>query len=81
MDEEHVQAWEDIPRKEWAHRATQAIELLEEAGFLLAQQALENYDGNNGIIEVHASYPNTARVSTFNTDFLQITSEKIYVKN
>lgn len=63
MDDQHTSAWEDIPKKEWASRATKAIELLEEAGFLLAQQALDAYVDNGqgqGIIEVHQSYPNTA---------------------
>lgn len=39
-----------------------AIELLEEAGFLLAQQAFAKYNDSDRpeIIEVHSSYPNTA---------------------
>jgi len=66
MDDEHTSAWEDIPKNEWAARATKAIELLEEAGFLLAQQALEAYGSENtGIIEVHQSYPNTALQAEF----------------
>ena len=58
------QSAKSIFQDEWAVRATEAITLLEEAGFLLAEQceaALESEAIRTaGIIEVHQSYPNSA---------------------
>ena len=60
LDEEHRSAWEDMPKEEWASKANDAILLLEEAGFLMAQKALAESNSTSGIVEVHQTFENSA---------------------
>ena len=43
LDDKHREAWADMPKDEWKTKANEAILLLEEAGFLMAEKALGIY--------------------------------------
>ena len=60
LDDEHRSAWEDMPKEEWASKANDAIMLLEEAGFLMAQTALAESNATGGVVEVHQHFENSA---------------------
>ena len=60
LDDDHLSAWEDMPKEDWANKANEAIMLLEEAGFRMAEAAFGDGSNQTGFREIHQTFDNSA---------------------